>query len=251
MNEKQGQKKQRIDALLIQGGFALDLKEARAQIMAGNVIANNQRVDKPAELFSTDTTLRFKRDLRRFVSRSGEKLEGALLDFKIDQKIAGSTILDVGASSGGFTDCCLFYGAAKVIALDVGTCQLDWKLRSNDKVLSVERTHIRDFNSEIFPPVDWVLADISHNSLSRLIPYLVKAAPLQNVHFLVLIKPQFELEKSEVPEGGVVADKILQQKAVKTVVEAFGKYNLAGGKSIDSRVLGKYGNQEIFYYVKS
>jgi 23S rRNA (cytidine1920-2'-O)/16S rRNA (cytidine1409-2'-O)-methyltransferase len=180
----------------------------------------------------------------RFVSRGGEKLFSAITDLGLEQEFNGKVVLDIGASTGGFTDCLLQMGASKSIALDVGTAQLDWRLRQDPRVSSIEKTDIKDFNPVGFPEIDWVVADVSFTSLAKLIPSIRKAAP--KARLLLLIKPQFELPRDRIPDGGVVTDDEDRHQAVETVKSALLKdgYNVVG--TLDAKVVGRQGNREIF-----
>jgi len=196
-----------------------------------------------------DVPLRVK-DSSRFVSRAGEKLAHALADLGLADVVKGAVVLDVGASTGGFTQCCLELGAKMVIAVDVGSNQLAWELRQDARVRVLEQTDIRAFDPAAYPPVDFVVADISFNSLARLAPALRQAAPRPNTRFLVLVKPQFELPRAQVPGGGVVVDEALREEAVRRVAAAFIAAGLGPGRTVDSRVPGRAGNREIFFYAQ-
>lgn len=231
-------------------GLAEDTQTASRLIMAGRVVVGDQRVDKPGQLVNRDLSLRVKDDGSKFVSRGGDKLASALADLGVEEEMRGASVLDVGASTGGFTDCCLKAGASSVIALDVGVSQLAWELRSDARVTSLERTDLRDFDPSMFPPVDIVVADVSFNSLARLAPFFRRAAPQPGTKFILLVKPQFELSRDEVPPGGIVLDPVLRQKALNSVSEAMTAVGLKMQASVDSRVSGRRGNQEIFLYAK-
>jgi len=243
-------KKKRVDELLVEKGLAQDLTIAKAFILEGRVIVNEQRVDKPSVMVNPSSSIRIKKN-SKYVSRGGEKLEGALRDLGLIDEIKNSVVLDIGASTGGFTECCLLHGAKLVVALDVGTNQIDWSLKQDPRIISLEKTDIRDFKPQDYPKFDWVLADISFNSLARLATHIKNAAPYECVNFLLLVKPQFELPKEDIPRGGIVEDDKLRAKALKMVVDAFKELNFKEGKSVDSSVPGQSGNKEIFYYVKS
>ena len=219
--------------------------------MAGKVLVGEQRQDKPGTRVAADAALRVKDGESRFVSRGGDKLWAALADLGLQESIKGMVILDVGASTGGFTHCCLELGAKHVIALDVGTGQLAWELRQDPRVSVLEQTDIREFDPQAFPAIDLVIADISFNSLARLAPALRNAAPQDGVSFLVLVKPQFELPRAAVPQGGVVIDPAQRELALAAVRTAFGKLGLGDGRSVSSRLAGRAGNQEIFYFVRA
>jgi 23S rRNA (cytidine1920-2'-O)/16S rRNA (cytidine1409-2'-O)-methyltransferase len=241
-------RKRRVDEILVERGLAETVERARALVLAGKVVAGDQRVDKPSQLVAPDTPVRVK-DESRFVSRGGDKLHAALEDFGLLAAVRGKTVLDVGASTGGFTDCCLHLGAAHVIALDVGTAQLAWELRQDARVTVLEKTDVRDFDPGAHPPVAFVVADVSFNSLARLAPALRAAAPGAGVTFVLLVKPQFELPRAAIPDGGVVVDEAMRQAAAAAVVEALAAAGLSGARTVDARVAGRAGNREIFLCV--
>jgi 23S rRNA (cytidine1920-2'-O)/16S rRNA (cytidine1409-2'-O)-methyltransferase len=235
----------RLDQALIERGLALDPKQAQALIMAGQVLVNEQRAAKPGDMIREDARLRLK-PTRQFVSRGGDKLLGALQDFGLVTAISGAVAIDVGASTGGFTDCLLQMGAAKVYAIDVGTNQLAWRLRQDSRVEVMEKTDIRAVAGELDAAVRWVVADVSFNSLSRLLPNMLIAAPGVDVHFLLLIKPQFELQGADVPPGGVVSDAAARERARQAVARRLTELGLTCLGLYESRVLGRMGNQESF-----
>ena len=237
--------KMRLDEALVNRGLAENLDEARGLIMAGRIMVGGQRTDKAGAKIAPESAIAVK-ETRRFVSRGGDKLAGALSDLGLTEAMRDSVVLDVGASTGGFTQCALAHGAKLVIALDVGTGQLDWQLRNDARVISLENTDIRDFPSEDHPAIDWVLADISFNSLARLAPALRRVAARSGVRLLVLVKPQFELAANEVPPGGLVTDDSLRATAVERVKVAFTEAGLRTLTTIDSRLAGRAGNREIF-----
>ncbi len=155
-------------------------------------------------------------------------------------------MLDCGASTGGFTDCCLQLGASKVYALDVGHNQLAWKLRTDPRVVAKEQCDIRHVKEIIDENINFVVADISFNSVDRLLPALCAAVPTRAVHFLILVKPQFELAADAVPAGGVVADEDSRQAALTIALQAMQREGLEFLQSVDSQVSGREGNREIF-----
>lgn len=242
--------KKRVDQLLIDREIARDLTSAQALIMAGKVLVNDQMVDKPGSLVAVDLPIRLKKQESAFVSRGGEKLSGAFEDFALNEFIVGKTVLDVGASTGGFTHCCLEMGAKHVISLDVGTAQLAWEIRNHPAVTVLEKTNLRDFNPGDFPNIDFIVADVSFNSLARMAPYFYSASPTLGTRCLLLVKPQFELDRQDIPTGGIVVDPAARLKAVDRVSHAFAErgYTIIGSKP--SRVLGRGGNQEIFLLVQ-
>ena len=252
--------KRRLDAVLVDRGLAKDLAAARALIMAGQVVVDDQRLDKAGAMIGPDATVRTKGRLRGegaggegaagYVSRGGNKLASALEAFDLTSALKGAVVLDVGASTGGFTDCCLSHGAARVLALDVGTNQLAWELRQDPRVVVLEGQDIRAFDPSAQPPIEIVVGDISFNSLVRLAPALVRAAPLPGVRFVLLVKPQFELKREDVPAGGVVTDEGARAAAAAAVVRAFANLGIASLGQADSKVAGRQGNREIFIHLR-
>jgi len=200
-------------------------------------------VEKPGARVRPEERVRVRGEERRFVSRGGEKLAGALRDLGLDP--AGRVCLDVGASTGGFTDCLLQAGARRVIAVDVGYGQLHEQLRRDERVTLLERTNARDLSTSLFPePPGLVTADVSFISLRLLLPRLAEVAP--GAELLVLVKPQFELEKGQVGKGGVVRDDALRAAAVSRVRECAEALGYTAAGQVDSRLPGPKGNREVF-----
>ncbi len=223
--------------------------EARAFILAGKVIVENQRVDKPFFLVSSDVALRVK-GFHKFMSRAGEKLDHAIKELSLQDTFKDRLVLDVGASTGGFTDCVLRYGAEKVVALDVGFNQLAWKLKQDPRVLSLEQTDIRVMPDLDMPAFDWVVADISFNSIAKLAKGIVGAHTKPSTKFLILVKPQFELNPWAVEEGGVIRSEKLQMEAVEHAVTALQEEGLKLLAKVQAKPKGKKGNQEYFLYLE-
>ena len=215
--------------------------------MAGDVVVDDQRIDKPSTMVYQDAVVRFK-DEGNFVSRGGDKLFAAIEDLGLMDAFKEKVVLDVGASTGGFTDCCLQLGAAKVVAVDVGTNQLAWTLRNDPRVLSVEQTDIRTYEPPKDLSFDWVVADVSFNSLARLASAIVKLAP--KAQLLLLIKPQFELPRELVPAGGVVTNDDDRHAALAMAKSALEECGKKIETQIDARVAGRSGNREIFVLAK-
>lgn len=235
---------QRADKLVMIHGLAETETLAKAYILAGQVVAGSQRVEKPSQFLSVHLPLRLKGQLT-WVSRGGQKLDLAIKRLKLDQEFAGRVVLDAGASTGGFTQCALKYGAKHVIAVDVGTAQLAWKLRIDQRVTCLEKTDIRDFKPAEYPLIDIVLADISFNSVERLLPALLDAGSAR-ARFLLLVKPQFELKREEVPRGGVVANPELEQKAIFAVLKRLETFGITDAIYTPAELKGRSGNQEYF-----
>jgi len=216
--------------------------------MAGMVTVDGKTVDKPGHLINPSSFINIVRPDHPYVSRGGIKLEAALKEFSIDVK--GLTILDVGASTGGFTDCLLQYGAKKVVALDVGYGQLAWSLRNDLRVVVLERTNIRQFaQSEIKEHIDGAVIDTSFISLRTVAPATLKHLE-KDTFILALIKPQFEAAKGMVEKGGVIRDNTLQKNIVNDLIAFFKELGLAVHGTFESPIRGAKGNREFFVYLK-
>jgi 23S rRNA (cytidine1920-2'-O)/16S rRNA (cytidine1409-2'-O)-methyltransferase len=237
-------KKQRIDKLLIESGFTDSIKKAQALIMSGVVLVNEHRVEKPSETFSSEAVIRIKgiTEKLNYVGRGGLKLEKALKAFHIHP--SGYVCLDVGASTGGFTDCLLQNGAKKVVALDVGTNQLVWKLRNDERVEVRENTNARYLKSEDFnEKFDLIVMDVSFISVRKILPALLQLLKVRG-KIITLIKPQFEVKKGEVGEGGIVLEAEKHQKVIEQVNEAAEKLGFDVSGLTESPILGANGNRE-------
>ena len=209
--------KVRADQLLVLRGLAESRTRAQALILAGNVFAGDRRVAKAGDMIAEETNLTVKGRDHPWVSRGGIKLDHGLTHFGFD--VAGAVALDVGSSTGGFTDVLLSRGAAKVYAVDVGTNQLAWKLRSDDRVTVHEQTNARDLNREIIPdPIDIVVCDASFISLSKVLDAALDLAR-PGAMLVALVKPQFEAGREEVGKGGVVRDPAVHQRVCNDAVD--------------------------------
>ncbi len=241
-----GKHRKRVDLFLLEKGLVPSRQRARALIMAGKVRVDGQSVDKPGTLIDINADIRLDADLP-FVSRGGLKLQEALLFLKIDLK--HKICLDVGASTGGFTDCLLQNGARQVFAVDVGYGQLAWKLRQNPRVVTIERTNIRHMPITALPcPVDLVTIDVSFISLKIVVPAVMKF--MKNTGFiLALIKPQFEIGKGRVGKGGVVRDPEQHHEVITTLSDFFMASGLTPGPVVPSPVLGPKGNREFMIHL--
>ncbi len=240
--------KVRLDELLVQHKLAGDLETARAIIGAGEVYVNDTLADKSGQKYLETVSLRLKEKCK-YVSRGGLKLEKGLEFFKILPE--DMCCLDVGASSGGFTDCLLQNGAAKVFAVDVAYGQLDWKIRQDDRVVVFERFNARKLQPcDLGQPVDLAVMDTSFISITRIIPPLL---PLfsERTRILALIKPQFELPKGKVGKGGVVRDPALHQEAIDKITEFATSIGLTSQGVVTSPILGPKGNTEFLIYLIS
>jgi 23S rRNA (cytidine1920-2'-O)/16S rRNA (cytidine1409-2'-O)-methyltransferase len=237
-------KKERIDKLLHERGFADSRTKAQALVMSGVVLVDEKRVEKPSESVSPESQIRIKGESAesRFVGRGGLKLEAALSAFHI--RPSGYVCLDVGSSTGGFTDCLLQHGAARVVAVDSGTNQLVWKLRNDPRVDVRENTNARSLKPEDFDTrFDLIVMDVSFISVTKILPVLPPL--LKNTgQIIVLIKPQFEVGKGEVGKGGIVREPEKHERVVAEVNKFAVSISLANIGLIDSPILGAEGNKE-------
>ncbi len=239
--------RKRLDILLVERGLADSRQKAQAMILAGEVEIDGKRADKAG--ISTDEHARVEvhSRLQKYASRGGFKLEGALADF--DVSAAGKICLDVGASNGGFTDCLLQSGAIRVYAVDVNTDQLAWKLREDPRVVPIKK-NARELSAADLPEyVDIVVADVSFISVRKILPCAVQCASAL-AEFLILIKPQFELEREEVGKGGIVREADLHQKAIASVRKAAQALGLTSLQISPSKLIGVEGNQEYFLHAR-
>ena len=239
--------KSRLDERVVAEGIAESRARARALILAGRILVDDVPVDKAGARVRPESRLRLRGELARFVSRGGEKLEGALETFEID--VTGLRCLDVGASTGGFSDCLLQRGAAGIVAVDVGRGQLHEKLRQDSRVHSLERKNVRSLSAEDVPGrVDLVVIDVSFISLRQVLPSVAQVAG--DAPVLALVKPQFEVGRAHVGKGGVVSDDGMRVQAcddVQVFAEGLGYRQL--GRS-ESRLAGPKGNREIFLWLE-
>lgn len=238
----------RLDMLLVERGLVESRARAQARIMAGDVFVGEERVDKPGTRVALEAPLEVRGEDNPFVSRGGLKLEHALVAFGLG--VSGRVAMDVGASTGGFTDCLLQRGAARVYAVDVGYGQLAWKLRQDARVINLERTNIRQLSAAQVPePVELLVADCSFISLRLVLPPVLPFLG-SGAEAVVLVKPQFEVGKGRVGKGGVVRDEALRQE---TIAELRGfaaelGFEVVGG--VDSAVRGPQGNLEHLLWLR-
>jgi 23S rRNA (cytidine1920-2'-O)/16S rRNA (cytidine1409-2'-O)-methyltransferase len=238
--------KLRLDQLIAQRGLAENRHKAKALIMAGLVEVNGRGADKPGRLFSPSVSISLKKGAP-YVSRGGEKLEAALEHFSID--VRNKVLLDVGASTGGFTHCLLRHGARRVVAVDVGYGQLDWKLRNDSRVLVLERTNIRHLKREdIAFPTEGAVIDVSFISLRLVVP-VVSLLLVRKAFIVTLIKPQFEVGKGKVGKGGVVRDPGLHRDVIHRLSVFFKNSDWTVEGCISSPLLGPKGNREFLMYL--
>ena len=240
--------KERIDKLMVQQQLAGSRERARALILAGRVLVDDQTVDKVGTQVYLDASIRLRGEDIPFVSRGGLKLAKALECFKLD--VTGRVAIDVGASTGGFTDCLLQNGAAKVVAVDVGYGQLAWKLRDDDRVVNLERTNIRHLAAEQLDVVlDLAVIDASFISLDKVLPATV-ALLKPGSDVVALIKPQFEVGKGQVGKGGVVRDPEQHAQVVEKVKLLAAQLGCQVVDLCESPVLGPKGNREFLIHLR-
>ena len=241
-------KKIRIDILLVERGMVDSRSKAQRLVMAGQIRVNDQVVQKPSVSFPADVDISIDTG-QNYVSRGGEKLRAALESFKIE--VGGLVCADVGASTGGFTDCLIQHGAAKVVAIDVGKGILDWKLRQNQKVVVLEGVNARNLQ-QLPAAIDLATIDVSFISSKVLLPVVRKWFRDSGAQVILLIKPQFEAGKSEVSRGkGVIRDPVVHQHVLKDVLEFAQdlQYQIKG--LIQSPLLGPKGNKEFLAWLAS
>jgi 23S rRNA (cytidine1920-2'-O)/16S rRNA (cytidine1409-2'-O)-methyltransferase len=249
-NKKKKGATQRLDALLVERGLAESLAKAQAIILAGEVRVDGQAHVKAGALVASDARIETVSGASRFASRGGEKLEGALGNFGVS--VEDKVCLDVGASTGGFTDCLLRHGARRAYAVDVSTNQLAWKLRQDARVMTIERNarYLKAGDLGDSAGADIVTIDVSFISVATILPAVVAAAGLR-AEFLILVKPQFELPRADVGAGGIVRDAALHERAIERVRAAA----VAAGLNVigvhPSRLMGAEGNQEFFLYARA
>jgi 23S rRNA (cytidine1920-2'-O)/16S rRNA (cytidine1409-2'-O)-methyltransferase len=246
--------KTRLDKLLVERGLTPSRERAQALILAGKVLVNEQKIEKAGTSIDSDAAVRLLGEDLRYVSRGGVKLEKALEHWRID--LSGKVCLDIGASTGGFTDCMLQHGAAKVIAVDTGYGQLDFRLRNDPRVRLLEKTNARYLTAtQIGEPVDFAAMDVSFISVTLVLPAVIEAgflsSPEPRPHqIVVLVKPQFEVGRGLVGKGGIVRDEVAQQEAVAKVED---KLRVLGGERrewIESPITGADGNREFLLFAE-
>lgn len=242
-------KRERLDKLLIERGLVASREEGRGRILAGDVLVNDQPLTKAGTLVDEQAAIRIKSKGVPYASRGGSKLEAALQSFGIDP--TGKTVLDVGASTGGFTDCLLAHGARQIFAVDVGYGQLDWRLRNDPRVVVLEKTNIRYLELKSLPrPADLATIDVSFISLKLVIPQ-VKTLLLPDNQIVALIKPQFEVGKGKVGKGGVVRSHEEHERVIEEIRSAAIKLGYGVRGVIESPLLGPAGNKEFFIHLSA
>jgi 23S rRNA (cytidine1920-2'-O)/16S rRNA (cytidine1409-2'-O)-methyltransferase len=240
-------KKLRLDQLLVGRGLFPSREQARRSILAGEVSVGTRVVDKPSELLDEQTAIAIK-PARKYVGRGALKLESALDYFHVD--LSGKTALDIGASTGGFTDCMLQRGAEKVYAVDVGYGQLDWKLRNDPRVIVLEKINARFLTrDQVQELVDICVIDVSFISLTLILPNALALLRPDGL-ILALIKPQFELQRSEIGKGGIVRDPSLHQRAQDKIVAFVCDLGHVVAGVAPAAIKGADGNQEFFACIR-
>lgn len=238
----------RLDVAVLEAGYAPSREKAKAIIMAGQVYVNNQKVDKAGTEIKKDDVLEVRGNTLKYVSRGGLKLEKAMQCFPIS--LSGKICMDVGASTGGFTDCMLMNGAVKVYSVDVGYGQLAWKLRCDERVVNLERTNFRYVTDEqIKEKIDFASVDVSFISLMHILPNLSKLTA-DDAEAVCLIKPQFEAGKEKVGKKGVVRDKAVHAEVVQKVIGLAIQNGFSVCGLDFSPVKGPEGNIEYLIYLK-
>lgn len=245
--------KLRLDKLLLERGLATTRERAQALIIAGKVLVNRQKIEKSGTVIDRDAEVRLIGEDLQYVSRGGLKLEKAIEHWKID--VAGKICLDIGASTGGFTDCLLQHGAVRVIAVDTGRGQIDSRLRQDPRVRLLEKTNARYLNREqVEESVDLIVVDVSFISATLVLPAAISAGFTQNAserrdrRVVVLVKPQFEAGREHVGKGGIVRDEAAQSAAVEKVREALIALGCRQTDVHESPIRGTEGNREFLLY---
>ena len=239
--------KKRLDLLVVARGLAESREKAQAMILAGEVRVNGERSDKAGAQISEDSRIEISGASSKYASRGGFKLEGALEDFAID--VHEKVCLDIGASTGGFTDCLLQHGARHVYAVDVTPQQMAWRLVQDARVIQIKANARRLRPEQIPEPADLVTMDVSFISVAKVLPAVAVAAG-PTAMYLILVKPQFELDRGDIGSGGIVRDAALHERAIERVRQAA----LTAGLQVlgvrPSRLTGAEGNQEFFLHAK-
>ena len=247
--------KTRIDRLLLERGLVTSRERAQALILAGKILVNGQKIEKSGASVNADSEIRLLGEDLKYVSRGGLKLEHALAHWKIN--VTGKICLDVGASTGGFTDCLLQHGAARIIAVDTGHGQIAFQFRNDPRVRLLEKTNARYLTRErLGETADLAAMDVSFISATLVLPAVIAAAfPADRTarsgrELIVLIKPQFEAGRGLVGKGGIIRDPEIQQQAVEKVRDAVRSLGASSAEVIDSPILGAEGNREFLLYAK-
>ena len=245
MKSKPKSEKKRLDVMVVERGLAESRAKAQAMILAGEVRVDGARGDKSGMQVPADARIEISGNSSKYASRGGLKLDGALEDFRVE--VSGKICLDVGASTGGFTDCLLQHGAARVYAVDVTPEQMAWRLQQDKRVKQIGENARNLRPEQIAEPADLVTVDVSFISVGKMLPAVVAAAG-PSAEYLILVKPQFELDRGDIGPGGIVRDASLHERAIERVRSAV----VAAGLCVDgvrpSRLTGAEGNQEFFLH---
>ncbi len=234
----------RLDLLLLNNGLAMSREKARAMVLAGEVLVDGKIIDKPGTNVHETAIVTIKSKIPRYVSRGGIKLEHAIHNWSLD--FEGKVVLDIGASTGGYTDCALKHGAQRVYAVDVGYGQLDWSLRNHEKVVNMEKTNIRYVTDEAFPEkFDFILIDVSFISTKKIFPVIYSFLQPEG-QIICLIKPQFEAGRELVGKKGVVRDPKVHELVLKNAIEDAKLQSLFVCGITNSPIKGPQGNIEFF-----
>ena len=241
--------KKRLDILALEQGLETTRERVQALIMSGQVYVNNERATKPGDMYAEDTLLELRGEKIKYVSRGGYKLEKAIKTFNIS--LQGKTCMDIGCSTGGFIDCMLQNGIKKVLGVDVGYGQLDWKLRQDERVFLLEKTNIRNVTRADIKDFDinFVTVDVSFISLTKVLPP-ISVLVADACEFVCLIKPQFEAEKTEVGKGGIIKDAKLHKKILNKIINFLSGMNALLLGLTFSPIKGAKGNIEYLIYFK-
>ena len=239
--------RKRLDVLLVERSLAESRQKAQAMILAGEIQVDGKKAEKAGANVAESAQIEVRSRLQKYVSRGGFKLEGALENFGVDA--AGRICLDIGSSTGGFTDCLLQHGAARVYAVDVNTDQLAWKLHEDERVVRIKKNARELTTGDVNEEVDLVVADVSFISVRKVLPGAYSCAKA-GAEFLILIKPQFELEREDVGKGGIVRDPELHEVAIASVRNGVESLGLVISGVDASRLPGAEGNQEYFLRAK-
>ena len=241
--------RERIDKIMLERGLVESRARAQALILAGDVLVREQRVDKPGQLIDSEAEIRIKGEQLRYVGRGGLKLEAALREFKINPD--GKKCVDIGASTGGFTDCLLQHGAACVWAIDVGHNQIAWRLRQDPRVVVLESQNARHLDPDQFPfRFELATVDVSFISLTKILPSL-RPCLTGNAACIALIKPQFEVGKGEVGRGGIVTDPAKHRRVLIAISNLAAAIGLLPMGVIRSPITGADGNREFLMHLEN
>lgn len=229
--------------LLVARGLALDVKEATSLILSGKVLVDDQKVDKSGTKIKANAVVRIKGISTKYVSRAGEKLEGIVKELDLASIFDSATVLDIGSSTGGFTDFSLQNGAKEVYAVDVGTNQIHWKLRKDPRVHVFEKTDIKKFDRPSHVSFDVIVCDVSFTSITFILES-IKVLASASTHLFMLIKPQFEADRADVESGGLITDESTRTKIIERAIESIKIQNFDVIANRDSTLRGRTGNLE-------